>query len=119
MDTLSYILVFSFLGSVVSLLGGVLLLIKEKFALKISHFLASFAAGALLGTAFFDLLPEATEAAEGTQTNIYLWSITGILVFFLLERFIHSHSHLKGEDNTKSLVPLIVIGDSVHNLLME
>jgi hypothetical protein len=54
MDTLGYILVFSFIGSVVSLLGGVLLLMREKFAIKISHFLASFAAGALLGTAFFD-----------------------------------------------------------------
>ena len=52
MTILVYILIFTLIGSVISLIGGVLLLLKEKFALKISHFLTSFAAGTLLGTAF-------------------------------------------------------------------
>ena len=58
---LVYILFFTLVGSVFSLIGGVFLLIKEKQTLKYSHFLAAFAAGTLLGTVFFDLFPEAVE----------------------------------------------------------
>lgn len=116
MGILSYIIIFSFIGSVVSLIGGVILLANEKFALKISHFLASFAAGALLGTAFFDLLPEAQEAA-GPGTNIYVWTLGGILAFFLLERFIHHHHDHKShtEEDKKSIIPLVIVGDTMHN----
>lgn len=113
MPLLGYILIFSFIGSVVSLIGGVLLLTREKLALKISHFLASFAAGALLGTAFFDLLPEAFE--EPGEINIFLWTLVGILTFFLIERFIHHHHEDSKEK--KNIVPLIVLGDSIHNFV--
>ena len=113
MNTLAYILLFTLIGSVVSLIGGVLLLIKEKFALKISHYLTAFAAGALLSTAFFDLLPESMEL--GGEVNIFLWTLLGILAFFLLERFIHHHGHHTGEN--KQVVSLIVIGDSIHNFI--
>lgn len=115
MPLLGYILLFSFIGSIVSLIGGILLLIKEKFALKISHFLTSFAAGTLLGTAFFDLLPEAQEAGEGR--SIFIWTLMGILIFFLLERFVHHHGHGKNHEDQRSVVPLIVIGDSIHNFI--
>lgn len=117
MSTLFYILVFSFIGSVVSLTGGILLLIKEKFAIKISHFLASFAAGTLLGTAFFDLLPEAQETNQQGGINIFLWALIGMLTFFLIERFIHHHDHGRDPEDKKSAVPLIVIGDIVHNFI--
>jgi zinc and cadmium transporter len=93
MSTLGYILLFTFLGSLGSLIGGFILLSKEKLALKISHFLASFAAGTLLGTAFFDLLPEAAHEAEHSGADIFLWALTGIIIFFLIERFIHWFHH--------------------------
>ncbi len=112
MGTLFYILLFSFIGSVVSLVGGVLLLFREKLALKISHYLSSFAAGTLLGTAFFDLLPEAADQAKGEA--VFQWTLAGLLIFFLLERFIHHHHDSPKED---AVVPLIVIGDSIHNFI--
>lgn len=117
MSNFTYIIIFTLIGSVVSLIGGVLLLLKEKFALKISHFLTSFAAGALLSTAFFDLIPEAYKHIEelGVEINIPLWTLIGILSFFLIERFIHHHhSHTEAEDK-KSTIPLVIIGDTVHN----
>ncbi|MBI2011214.1 ZIP family metal transporter [Candidatus Daviesbacteria bacterium] len=117
MDTFTYILVFSFIGSVVSLVGGVLLIAKEKIATNISHFLASFAAGTLLGTAFFDLMPEAFEAEK--EVNIFFWVLFGILTFFILEHFIswfhHHHEHSPKEK--PSTVPLIIFGDSIHNFI--
>lgn len=117
MSILAYILLFTFLSSVISLIGGVLLLLKEKFALKISHFLSSFAAGTLLGTAFFNLLPEAGEMGEGTGINIFLWALVGILIFFLMERFIHHHGHGKNPEEKNSVVSLIIVGDSLHNFI--
>ncbi len=116
MSILVYILFFSFIGSIVSLIGGVLLLYKESFAKKISHFLSAFAGGALLGTAFFDLLPEAQETG-GEKVNIFLWTLGGILVFFILERFIHHHSQSHNPQEKKTVVPLIIIGDTVHNFI--
>jgi zinc and cadmium transporter len=125
MSTLGYILLFTFLGSIVSLLGGVALLAREKFAIKISHFLASFAAGALLGTAFFDLMPEAAHEAEhlaeetGVDYNIFLWTLVGFLIFFLMERFIHWFHHHHDDSHTKGkpIVALVTFGDAVHNFI--
>lgn len=127
MTILGYIIVFTLIGSVISLAGGILLLLREKLAAKISHFLAAFAAGVMLGTAFIDLLPEAVAHAEGlgSEVNIFLWILTGILFFFLLERIIHwfhsHHTHLyqdkNAPDNKKATIPLIVFGDSFHNFI--
>ena len=123
MSTLEYILLFTFIGSVGALVGGLILLSYEKLALKISHFLASFAAGILLGTAFFDLLPEAVHEGEAAGINIFPWALFGIILFFLLERFIHwfhhheeFHNH-KDEKESKSTLPLIILGDTMHNFI--
>ena len=126
LSTLGYIILFTLIGSIFSLVGGLLLLFNEKRTLKYSHFLAAFAAGTLLGTVFFDLFPEAVEEGEritketGLEINIFLWTLVGILGFFLLERFIHwfhHHQHEYAEEKVKPTVPLIIVGDSVHNFI--
>lgn len=96
-----------------------MLLIYERVTLKFSHLLASFAAGSLLGAAFFDLLPEA-EREGGENIDVFLWTLLGFLFFFLLERFVHlfhHHEHMHIEKESKPTVPLIVLGDSVHNFI--
>lgn len=120
--TLTYIIFFTLVGSVFSLIGGLFLLFNEKKTLKYSHFLAAFAAGTLLGTVFFDLLPEAVHEGEevGSEINIFIWTLVGILGFFLLERFIHwfhHHQHEFEEEPVKPTIPLIILGDSVHNFI--
>lgn len=121
MSTLENILLYTFIGSVGALIGGFLLLSREKFAIKISHFLASFAAGVLLATAFFDLLPEALHEGEKNGTDVFLWTLIGIVIFFLLERtihwFHHHEEHHEHEKESKSTLPLIIIGDTMHNFL--
>ncbi len=121
MPTIVYIFIFVFLGSIGSLIGGMALLAREKFALRISHYLASFAAGTLLGAAFFDLLPEAAHEGEKVGVDIFLFTLLGILIFFLLERFIHWFHHHEEyhehEKETKSTIPLIVFSDTLHNFV--
>lgn len=118
MDLLTYIILFTIVGSVLSLIGGVILLVKPSFANNISHLLASFAAGALLGTAFFDLLPESLHA--GNTQMVFFYTLLGILFFFLLERFLHWYHHHSSEVEEyrgKPIVPLIVAGDTIHNFI--
>lgn len=114
---LLYILVFTLLGSILSLLGGVFLLFKKNLTEKISHFLISFAAGVLLGTAFFDLLPEAL--GESDPRIVFGFVVGGFLFFFIMERFIHwAHHHPhEFQEPVKPTVPLIMFGDSIHNFI--
>lgn len=111
-----YILFFTFIGSVLSLIGGVFLIFNRRLTEKISHLLISFAAGTLLGTAFFDLLPEAV--ADSKPDQVFAYALGGFLFFFLLERFIHwMHHHPHEYPEEKPTVPLIMFGDSVHNFI--
>lgn len=117
-NLLLYIIVFTAIGGVLSLIGGLILLARPKFANNISHLLASFAAGALLGTAFFDLLPESIH--ESNPESVFMYVLCGILFFFLLERFLHwSHHHSSDIEATKGkpIVALIVVGDTIHNFI--
>jgi zinc and cadmium transporter len=119
METLLPILGLSFLSSIASLSGGVILL-YTRFAHKASHFLTAFAAGALLATALIDLLPEALELAPD-HAKLFSWTLVGILLFFVLERFIHwfHHHGLETEGHTEPspTVALITLGDSLHNFI--
>lgn len=110
------ILTFTFLGSIISLIGGILLLLKKKISSSAQLTLTSFAAGVLLATVFFDLLPEALH-----ETDNYLrplqWSLAGIVAFFLFEHFFRwYHSH-QAHGDAKPSVWLITIGDTLHNFL--
>lgn len=127
MSTLAYIIIFSLLGSIVSMVGGMLLLINKKLAERISHLLAAFAAGTLLASAFIDLLPEAFHALSesgtknaGAEQGVFLAALVGILFFFFMERAIHWFHH-HGREHEKSearpTVALVTLGDSVHNFI--
>lgn len=122
MSTLALILIFNFLGSFVSLTGGILLLVKKNITQRLTPLLVAFAAGSMLAVSFFDLLPEALKGAsdEGFTTDtIFLITLVGIVSFFLIERFIlWSHHHHGSEvEETHPTVPLLIIGDSIHNFL--
>lgn len=126
MSTLAYIIIFTTLGSLLGVLGGTLLLFRKKISHTVTHGLSAFAAGSLLGAAFLDLLPEAFHhmeelGVEEAEVSIFLYVLSGILIFFLLERFIHwfhHHHHQNHEEaDLKPIVPLIVFGDGVHNFI--
>ena len=118
MSRLGWILLFAFVGSVVSLVGGFLLLLRENTARRWSRQLAAFAAGTLLGTAFFDLLPEALQSHA--PAPILFAVLGGFLAFLLFERsvqMIHVHHACEEHVTRDASTPLIIIGDTVHNFI--
>lgn len=122
MPAIEPILIASLVGGIGGLAGGILLLLGKTVKENVIHVLVSFAAGALLGAAFFDLLPEALEHAEEfglTEHTVFLWAIIGILSFYLLDRGIHWFQNYQKKDYSHGSisVPLVVLGDSVHNFI--
>jgi zinc and cadmium transporter len=111
------VIFYSLVGGLFSLIGGMLLVGNNKVAAKLAKYATAFAAGALLGVAFFDLLPESFEiVAEGAAPR---WVLAGFLMFFFLEHSLHWFHHHKKEEHehVKSAAPLIIIGDTVHNFI--
>ncbi|MFH0806334.1 MAG: ZIP family metal transporter [Candidatus Brennerbacteria bacterium] len=106
----------SIIGSIAALAGGALLLWREAWARKMSLLLVSFAAGSLLGAAFFDLLPEMHEvfptgAAYGSV-------VVGILIMLFFEKFLKwYHCHDRAVCDYHTFSSSILFGDAVHNFL--
>ena len=117
MSTLTQVIFFSLIGGVVSLIGGLLLVSSQKYATKLATYATPFAAGALLAAAFMDLLREA--AHDGEAETALLFTMIGIFVFFLLERFLHwfHHHHQHKDKKTDPTASLIIVGDTVHNFI--
>lgn len=115
MSLLVYIIVFSLIGGVLSLSLAALLLINKKVAAQFARYGMPYSAGALLAAVFLDLLPEGTE--QGDTEPIFIAALIGIVLFFMAERFIrwfhHHHQHEKGDP----AVPLLIVGDTIHNVL--
>lgn len=115
-SNLLQVIFFSMVGGIFSLVGGIILLARKKWALKLSRYATPFAAGSLLAAAFIDLLAEAGH--EGNIENALIGALAGILVFFLLERAIHwFHHHSEHGDEKDAKIPLIIIGDILHNAI--
>ena len=117
MNEYLYVLIFSLLGGVLSLIGGVLLLSKKSISDKLSKYATPFAAGGLLSAVFLDLLKDGLE--EGDAEALLTWTLAGIVIFFFAERFLHWFHHHHDEDEERKNVSksLIIVGDTVHNAL--
>ncbi len=121
MANLGHVIFFSLIGGIFSLIGGLLLISNKKKAYSLASYATPFAAGALLAAAFLDLLVEANK--EGDIEKALYGVLGGILIFFLLERFLrwfhhhHEHEEIDKKELSKSNIPLIIAGDTVHNAI--
>jgi len=79
------IILIGITASVSTLLGG---LFAIKFKDKL-HLILGFSAGAVIGVAFFDLLPEAINLGKGSYEISVITSITalGFVCYTILDRF--------------------------------
>lgn len=123
MNDITLLIAYSFIGSIAGLIGGVVLLFKRNWAERLASVSVPLAAGVLLSLSLLDLFPEAVEEIGGNAFNIVL---IVFVILFLFERFLfylhhHNgevdghHEHVSGHGAT--VVPLVVVGDTIHNFL--
>ena len=109
--------------------GGVLsVLLAASLALtalqRYAPLMVSFAVGAMLAAAFLGIIPEAL-AAGLPPAELGGWILAGLFGFFLLEKaalWRHQHqstSHHSALHHSalQSTVPVIVLGDGLHNFV--
>ncbi len=94
-----------------------LIISRFKNISTLTFLLVSLAVGTLLGDAFIHLIPESFESID-SQTTTSLLILLGIIIYFILEkilRFRHCHEPDCQQDSYQHVVPLSIIGDSLHN----
>ena len=113
----------SLLASIADL-SGLLLFWKKGWARRYSYYLVSFAAGALLGAAFLEVIPEALEHGGDFPAVI-----AGILLFYVMERVLFlQHAHVSephAHEGVEAHAPhgvlpsayLMFVGNTLHDLV--
>ena len=135
MSLLAWIVLFTLLGGVLSVLAAALfLLLPESQRTRVLPAMVSFAIGALLGAAFLAVLPHALAAPGVRDMHAITGTVLlGLLGFFLLEKLVlwrHCHTHeCEAHGAIEAINPLaihghatasgylILFGDGVHNFV--
>ncbi|MEK7560262.1 MAG: ZIP family metal transporter [Patescibacteria group bacterium] len=104
-----------FAVSAISFSGLLVLSLKERILRKYVFVLVSLAVGALLGDAFIHLIPESFEELDQNFAGILV--ITGILIFFSIEKFLHWHHHEDDEAKSHHTGKMILVSDGLHNFI--
>lgn len=115
--TLTWIIVFSLLGSVGAVAGaGLMLLFAEGVRKVLVPNLVSYATGTLLGAAFLGMIPAGLKGAPAI--NITATVLAGMVLFFMLEKAVlWRHCHEADCEAHGQAAPLILIGDAFHNFV--
>jgi len=113
-----YTLISVSIVSLISLVGVFTLSIDRDKLYKYLIYLVSLSAGTLMGDAFIHLIPEAYEDSK-SNVSVSLYILSGILVFFVLEKVIHwRHCHEEPcEKHPHPFSYIILFGDSLHNFV--
>ena len=113
--TLLWILSATVIVSIISLIGVFTLGVRSRIFDKMLVLIVGFAAGALIGSAFLHLLPEAVSDCEGEA--VFFYALVGFTVFFLMERYLYwRHCH-NGVCEIHAFTYLNLIGDGAHNFI--
>jgi len=106
--------------SLISLIGVLVLIFSDKVLRRVIFVLVAFSVGALLGDAFFHLLPEVfVESAKPEVPALFV--LLGIIIFFCLEKFLrwqHEHSiDGRPQSHIQPFGVLNLLADGLHNFL--
>jgi len=118
-EVLFYAILSIFLVSVVSLIGIFTLSIKVERLKNFLSLFVSFSAGTLFGDAFIHLLPEAVESAGGFTLSVSLYAVSGVAIWFLIEKVVHWHHchNITCKEGIGTFAIMNLYGDVVHNMI--
>ena len=117
MSSLHWILLGGTLMALIAMVGSVTLLLSAATLERILLPLVAFAAGSLIGGAFFHMLPTALDSNMSVM-SIMTSLVGGFVVFFLLEQLLHwHHCHRAKSDCKQPLTYLVLLGDGLHNFI--
>jgi zinc and cadmium transporter len=104
--------------SAISLVGVLVLWLKDQQLKKILLYLVSFSVGGLFGDAFIHLIPETIEES-GLGTSVSVIILFGILSSFMVEKFLQwRHCHIPtSSEHPHSFAYMNLFGDAVHNFI--
>lgn len=108
-----YALLSTLVVSLLSFIGAFLFFIRTKALQQILTLLICFSVGALLGNAFFHLIPESYFHIPSAHLTSWL-ILAGFLVFFITDQVLHTHAH----NRTTGIKPygyLSLYADGIHN----
>jgi zinc and cadmium transporter len=115
MAALAWILLSTFLVSLISLLGVFALMLSDKLLDELLIILVALSAGVLMGAAFFDLIPEAAVNTPISEIGVYV--LAGFCLFFFVEKALHwRHCH-DGKCHVHTFTYMNLIGNSIHNFI--
>lgn len=128
MSPLFWIVLFTALAGLASvLLAGAVLWLPERTRTRLLPHMLSFATGALVAAALLALLPHAVIGAGPFRVHsIGVALLAGILLFFVLEKFLlwrHCHSEdlethdVHAHHRAGATGVLVLAGDAFHNTL--
>ncbi|MFX1392971.1 MAG: ZIP family metal transporter [Promethearchaeota archaeon] len=111
------IILFSIIGSIGMIFGAAaFLLFKKNIQMKLIPCLIAYATGTLLAAALLVMIPNAISQSEPSLIMSVI--LAGIIFFFLLEKtIIWHHCHNEECKIHDAAGPIILIGDSFHNLI--
>src|SRR5436190_15178843 len=106
------LLIFStvILDGLAGLSGG---LLSDRWLTRHQAALTGFAAGAILGAVFLDVLPESVREVGPRAVT---WSFGGFVALAIIEWLIGHHHHHQHGIASSALPPTLLISDALHNI---
>lgn len=120
MNPLMWIILSTFIISLISLVGCLGLIVKEGSMNKILLILVALSAGGLMGGAFLHLLPEAISEVGSSPSvtfSLFTYLLIGFCTFLVMEQFIewcHEHYNIH---KRKPVSYLVLFSDLLHNFI--
>ena len=104
--------------SLLSLIGALLFLTGDAVIGSFITYSLAVSSGVMLGSVFFDVLPESIALFPDGALGV---TLTGFIGFFALEKLLSWHHHTQGDHHEnhdeKPVATLTLLGDGIHNFV--
>jgi zinc and cadmium transporter len=113
MELFFWILGAALLDALLGFAGLFSFYLREDMVKKLAFYLTAFAGGALIGGAFFHLIPEASEFFAPMDMSFLI--VGGFVSFLAIEGYFHWH-HCEDCD-IHPFTYTMIFGDAIHNMI--